>query len=912
MKRHLYRTLLVYGVLLLGLVYVYPTMGWMTLSDAQRAERLERWKKEDQKVERLGYWATVAKKASRWAEFDRDWVINLGLDLQGGVQMVVGVDYNALDPKVKDRLINEQKMTEAAIKKEMQQQVLQRIERRLRGFGASEPIVQTMGDDQIQVQVPGEKDIERIRNLIFIRSFLTFHIVAGEDEMVKIISDIDKHFKNDFVPRLERSALREEQGLLAVKDGMFERVQEIVKEAATVPGLIPDDKMIAFSKDPLPGEPQKHFIYVLNKEPLMTGDNLTQAGARPDENTGGSKWMILFNLNAAAGREFGERTQANIDKPMAIVVDNVVLSAPTIRDRITTSGQITGNFSQDEAVGLAINLNAGSLPVPVREDQAGLVGPSLGADSINKGVESSIVGLIIVCIFMIVYYRVAGLVANIALFMNALLLLGCMAYIQATLTLPGIAGVILTLGMAVDANVLIYERMREEIRNGKSLLACIEGGYAHAMNAIVDSNVTTLIAGVVLIQFGSGPVKGFAITLCIGIASSMFTALVVTRAVFDFLASKKWLTKVYFMHLIPSDTNVPFMKWRRPLMIASVVAIVGGLGLFFARGDKMYGVEFTTGTNVIASLKADSPISAENVRAELTGSGFVEPTVTAYEQIGNEKANRFMIHLGEVAKGATVGAEQTGQAEQTDQSKTEQSATPDNSIASRVQESLGKLAGAADKVEIEKIDMVGPTVGRQLKVDAFKAIAWASIFLLIYLWFRFELRFSVAALVATAHDVAFTLGLFALTGRQVSLGVVAAILTIIGYSMNDTVIVFDRIREDLKLYRGRGMTLLEIMNKSVNQTLSRTLITSTLTLFVVIVLLFRGGATINDFAFALALGIIIGTYSSIFIASPTVYYWERLVARFEARKGTDNDDNTPSRRRRKSTKPAVEDGATTV
>lgn len=896
MKRHLSRTLLLYGVLLLGILYVYPTIGWMTLSPEARQERLDRWRKEDQKIERLGYWENVAKKVSRWGEFDREWVINLGLDLQGGVQMVVGVDVDALDPKVKERLVTERGMSDADITKEMQEQVLQRIERRLRGFGASEPLVQTMGDDQIQVQVPGEKDIERIRNLIFKTAFLTFQIVAGEQETVKIFSDIDKHFNQDFVPRLERSALSQERGVLAIKDGMFDRVQEIVEEAANVPGLIPEDKMIAFSKDPLPWEPQKHFIYVLHKEPLMTGDELTAAVARPDENTGGSKWMILFNLSAAAGSDFGERTEANIDMPMAIVVDDVVLSAPTIRDRITTSGQITGNFTQEEAVDLAINLNAGSLPVPVREDQAGLVGPSLGADSIRKGVQASIVGLIGICISMIIYYRVAGIVANVALFTNALLLLAAMAYLQATLTLPGIAGVILTVGMAVDANVLIYERMREEIRNGKSLLACVEGGYRGAMNAIVDSNVTTLIAGIVLFQFGSGAIKGFAITMCIGILSSLFTALVLTRALFDFMVAKKWLTKIKTMQLIPPDTKLNFMKWRRALMISSVVGIVLGMGLYFARGEGMYGVEFTTGTNVIASLNTGSAISAESVRGALEGAGFKDPTITEYEQIGTESANRFMIHLGEVSEGAVTGADEG-----------------ENSIGNRVQATLAQVAGSEEKVNIEKIDMVGPTVGRQLKLDAFKAVSWSCVFLLIYLWFRFELRFSVAALVATVHDVALTLGVFALSGRQMSLGAVAAILTIVGYSINDTVVVFDRIRENLTRYRGRGMTLLELMNKSVNETLSRTLLTGPMTLFVVLVLLFRGGATINDFAFLLVIGILIGTYSSIFIASPTVYYWEQFVTWLEKRRGAGTDDsNTPSRRRRKAAKPSVEDEASTV
>lgn len=264
MKRHLYRTLLVYGVLLLGLIYVYPTIGWMTLSEKQREDRIATWNEEDSKLVKRGYWATVWHKTQRWAQYDRDWVINLGLDLQGGIQMVVGIDYNALDPKVKADLI-ERGMDEENIREEMQRQVLQRIERRIRGFGAREPIIQTMGTEQIQDQLPGERDIDRVRKLIFSTAFLTFQIVAGEEQMVEVFGNIDKHFNNDFVPRLERSALREEQGLLAVKDGQLEYVRDLVKEAEAVPGLIPENRVIAFSKDPKPWERQKHFIYLLER-----------------------------------------------------------------------------------------------------------------------------------------------------------------------------------------------------------------------------------------------------------------------------------------------------------------------------------------------------------------------------------------------------------------------------------------------------------------------------------------------------------------------------------------------------------------------------------------------------------------------------------------------------------------------
>jgi preprotein translocase SecF subunit len=292
-------------------------------------------------------------------------------------------------------------------------------------------------------------------------------------------------------------------------------------------------------------------------------------------------------------------------------------------------------------------------------------------------------------------------------------------------------------------------------------------------------------------------------------------------------------------------------------------------------------VDFTTGTNVIFSLKTDQVVSDGDVRSALKGAGFVEPTVTKYLQSGAETKNRFMVHLGET--GDVIGGAETTQ----------------STVATRVQDTLGKLAGGPADVDLEKVDMVGPTVGAQLKWDAINALFWSIVFIIVYLSLRFELKFSVGAIVALLHDCAITLGLFAITGRQVSLGVVAAMLTIIGYSLNDTIIVFDRLREDMKLYRGRGFSLLEILDRSVNQTLSRTILTSMLTLFVVIVLLFFGGPTINDFAFALACGIIIGTYSSIFISNPLVYYWQLVASRWSAKHRVEEE---PSARRRRKTR----------
>lgn len=881
MKKHLYRTLTIWAVLLIAIIYVYPTIGWMTLTPEERQARLDRWKEEDASVEKRGYWEDSFRMVRRWFEFDRDWVINLGLDLQGGVQMVIGIDYENYDPAAKQRY-KDMGADDEFIIKDLQDQVKQRIERRTNEFGTKEPIIQTMGDRQIQIQLPGEQDVERAKKLILTTAYLTFNIVAGLEETTDVLTKIDAHFKGDFKPRLQRPGLNE-GWLIQVPMDQIDKVREMVKEAEQVEGLIPDDLMIAFSRAPRPSEPQHYTLYVLRREAVMTGDGLQTAVARPNQQTGAGQWEIAFTLDAESGRKFGDRTEQNVNELMAIVVDGVVESAPRINERIGSSGVITGRFDPDEARDLAIALNSGSLPVPVIQEQTGIVGARLGEDSIRRGVLACLIGIAIVLVGITAYYHVLGFISCVALLFNALLILAAMAYLGATLTLPGIAGLILTLGMAVDANVLIYERMREEKRLGKSLLAVIDSGYSRAMNAIIDSNITTIISGVILLEYGSGPIQGFAATLVLGLLASLFTAIVVTRAIIDFLVAKKWLTKITMFEAIPEGTKIPFLKQRTWLTPITVGFMLIGLIYFGIRGNDNFGVEFTTGTNIVLNVDVDQPVNIADVRSRLSESGFEDPTVTAYDQDDVEAQNRYLIHVGDVESASVTGVE--GEQRQ--------------DVADRVRTAIGPLAGGdTSKVVVEKVEMVGPTVGAQLKWDALQAIFFSTIAMIIYLWFRFELKFSIGAIVAMLHDVGITVGIFALTGNKISLAVVAAILTIIGYSLNDTIVVFDRLRENLKMLRGRGLTLLELMDKTINETLSRTILTGVLTLCVVLVLLFVGGDVIFDFALALTIGILVGTYSSIYVASPVVYWWQKyLVKRPHAAEG---NSGGPSRRRRRS------------
>jgi len=895
MKRHTVRTIIIYGVLALSLVLIYPTIGWMTLSEEQRQERLERWNKEDRVFAQPNAWRDFWKAVRRWAEFDRSRVINLGLDLQGGIQMVLGLDLDAADPK----LLQERRdagMSDQDILREFQTIALRRIERRINEFQTREPLIQTYGVSQIQIQLPGEKDIERAKRLIMKTAYLTFHLVAQPEETERVFAAIEKKYPKQFLPYLRRS---DRSGTYVVDVRYFDAVKQTVDDA-TREGVIPPDKMIAFSKRPKPwDEDQTYKVYLLDKEPLMTGDGLTQAAARQDTGSLQGYYHVLFRFNASAGRQFGEVTEKNLMRNLAIVVDGVVESAPQIRSRITTDGEITGSFSREEAVDLAIALNSGSMPVPIREEFTGIVGATLGTDSIRKGVISSILGIGLVSLFMAFYYRLAGVLANIGQVYNAILLLAIMAYFNATLTLPGIAGLVLTIGMAVDANVLIYECIREEVRNGRSLLASIENGFDRAQVTILDANITTLIAAAVLLQFGTGPIQGFAVTLSIGVCTTIFVSLVVTRALFEFLAHKKMLGNLSMASLIPVETRFPFLKYRRVCLLASAAVIVLGLLVAGARvgNGTMFGVDFTTGTNMVVSFPAEAKVDVSRVRAALTQSGFREPIVQDYVLEQQDGRSRFLVRVHNVDAGSNVG-DKTADAE-------------DLTVSGQLRAILAKQLlpdMGLDAVVIERLETVGPAVRAQLMRDGILAMLYAFVFMIVYLWFRFELKYGVGGIVALVHDVLITLGLFALLGRQITMPFVAALLTIIGYSINDTIVIFDRVRESLKLYRGRGLSFLEILDISVNNTLARTVITSITVLLVAVVLFFFGGDVLNDFALALIIGVVVGTYSSVFIASPVAYYWDVLHTRYIKKQSKESKESS-RKRKAKRAQESVEEGA---
>jgi len=541
-------------------------------------------------------------------------------------------------------------------------------------------------------------------------------------------------------------------------------------------------------------------------------------------------------LFAEITREFAPK--GNKSHQLAIVLDGELYSAPRINSPIEGGrGVITGSFDLREAFELA-NVLENPLEAPVRIIEERTVEPSLGADTIQSGVNSAIYGTIAVAGFMLIYYLLAGAVANVALITNILILLAVMCSIGTTLTLPGIAGIVLTVGMAVDANVLIFERIREELAKGKSLKGALAAGYDRAFGTIFDSHVTTLISSLILWAMGTGSIKGFGVALTIGVAASLFTSLVVTRLIFDFLLVKGWMTSIKMLRIIRA-TKLDFMKLAKPAFILSWTVILVGVGYgLFARGEKLLGVDFLGGDNV--TLRFAQKVDTDKVREVLLKGDITDPLIQYQKDIGGGKDTLRI-----------TSAYNTGE-----------KITP-------------LLVSAFPEAKFEKasIDKVGPTIGKEIRNTAILATFLSLLGILVYVAIRYEFSFAVGAVLAVIHDVLMTIGFYCISGREFNASTVAAILTIIGFSINDTIVIFDRIREDLKM--GVRGSFKDLINQALNQTLSRTIITSGTVLLATLSLYIFGGGAINDFAFAFLVGIITGTYSSIYIASALVLWWHK-------------------------------------
>ena len=922
---------------LICLYLVYPTVKWSTYSDKEKIELagdtskdiLGKWKEEEMQLADNDVIGHLIFNAKKWWQGDRSRVLNLGLDLQGGLYVVLEVDMkdairvqnqnirerlkDALkDKKIEYELITDTGTTtiELTFKTPAQAQAAARalsadpdfsnvlsipdnptdkkfrvnlkgnyiaktkiraleqarrvVENRINELGLTEPSIQVQPNlARIIVQLPGEKDPNRVLRLLKQTAKMEFHLCANDKLTKRVINSIDRLKKIKDKIHVESGQTKEGVAYTTYKiDDADTEFFKILLNNPEVQKRIPANYILMLGRpiaDEGTGRVYREFALV-KKDVAIDGMSLKDAKVNVGR-TASDRFVALTldSRGRARLRSVSRKCEQAYKKNnqvsrLAILLDDVIYSAPTLITYIDTNPIIQGSFTKKEADELALVLRSGALPAKMEIIQNRTVGATLGADSIRRGVQAAIYGLICVVVFIAGYYLIAGLIADLALMFNILILLGVLAFFHATLTLPGIAGIILTIGMAVDANVLIFERIREEFQKEADLKRAIREGFAHAKTTIVDANVTTLITAIILYMLGTGPIRGFALTLIIGIAASMFTALFVSRFIFDLLLSTKDFKSLKMFQFFKRP-NIDFISKRYIAYIASLSVIIVGMVIFSIRNENqnkalkagtspksdtllttpIKGIELTGGD--VVSVKFKNDVSVADVRKALSTIGLGESTI---QRVGEE--NEILIR------------------------------SSFNSSTNAV-EALVK-AFPNNIPEVLQVDRIGPAIGQELKSKAFLAILFALGVIIIYIWWRFkEFRFGVGAIVALAHDVLITLGVFALTGHQITLGVIAALLTIVGYSLNDTIVVFDRIREDMHIVK--KATFAEIMNLSINQTLSRTVLTSLTTLVVVLFLWLFGGQVINNFAFALLIGVIVGTYSSIFIASPILLLWNK-------------------------------------
>ncbi|MCF6344418.1 MAG: protein translocase subunit SecD [Devosiaceae bacterium] len=663
-------------------------------------------------------------------------------------------------------------------------QSIEVIRKRIDELGTTEPVIQRQGTNRVLVQVPGFDDSQRLKDLISKTARLTFHMVY-----------------NGLSP-----------------------------QQAQIQGL-PIGTMILPSQD--------GGLELLFEEVALGGESLVDA--QPGFNPQTNQPIVSFRFDTRGAILFGEITSANVGNRFAIVLDNEVITAPVIQSPITGgSGQIEGSFTSESANDLAVLLRAGALPATLDIIEERSVGPSLGADSVAAGLLAGIVGAALVVVFMLAAYGKFGIIATISLTINITLILGALSMLGATLTLPGIAGIVLTVGMAVDANVLIFERIREEMVGGRNVYQAIEAGFKRALTTIIDANVTTLIAAVILFFLGSGPIQGFAVTLSLGILSTLFTAYLVTL----FLVARWYgwkrpkTLKIQLLRLVPEGTKIPFMAWRKIAITFSIIAAIGSMGLFFTQGLNL-GIDFKGGSSIEIQAK-EGVADIGDIRSRISGLGLGDVSVQGFG-----KPEDVLIRIEEQPGGDT--AQQVA--------------------VKAVSDALG-----IDAYEIRRVESVGPTVSGELAIAGLIAVLSALGAVLVYIWFRFEWQFAVGAIIALAHDVILTIGLYSLVGLEFNLSSIAAILTIVGYSLNDTVVVYDRVREFLRKFK--KLTIHDLLNKSINATLSRTVLTSITTILALMALVIFGGEVIRGFTISMTWGVLVGTYSSIFIAAPILLYFK--------------------------------------
>lgn len=618
---------------------------------------------------------------------------------------------------------------------------------------------------------------------------------------------------------------------------------------------IPMDYELMKTSEFRPGQEPLVNYYFVSRRPEMEGKDITMAMATKDE-FGQRKIALRFNQQGA--EDFARVTGNNVGRQLAIVLDGKLYCAPNINMAITGgSAEISGRFSEEEAKNIADALVSGSFPFQIKVNAVFDTDPKLGAANVSNGIWVGILSILCVAVFMVIYYRLSGLISIVALTLNIVLILGAMAAFNCTLTLPGIAGIVLTIGMAVDANVLIYERIREELNNGKTLFNAVNNGFDRALPSVLDANITTLLTSFILMYVGTGAIKGFAVTLSIGILTSLFTAIFVTRLIYDYLF-KYFNFKKISMLTVFKNTNFNFLKqWKIAASISGLLILLC-VTLLCVKGKEVLGVDFTGGT--VVTFNYEKAVPQAKIEELLKKAGYSEPTITYKYNVGSATGERKVEILirGDLTKDANG-----------------------HSPKDTISELLNKQFPEA-KFEGGLESSVGGLIGWEFTKYALWAIALSIVGIGAYITLRYEYTYAVSSVLALGHDVLAVLAIYLAMGRTISLTVVAAILTVIGYSINDKVVEFDRIRENNANIK--GMAFSDIVNLSINQTLSRTLITSVTTFIVVFILYIGGGVAINDFVFIMMLGVIIGTYSSIFLAAPFVAKWNEHRIKKAAKK----------------------------
>ena len=811
------------------------------------------------------------------------------------------------------------------------------VRTRIDKFGVVQPNIQKLEGQQgrIMVEMPGISQPERMRKMLQGSANLEFWETYNSEEIAPYLQQLDTRLANgdheveakDSVaadsakkevakaepakaaPKLNlkkgdeaKSKINpEEQSAAAIKaHPLLARLQLVPGQGlstvgyASVRDTAAINKLIysALAKQVLPSDlkllwsakPADHLnvknIYELHALKVTTstgrapleGDVITDAKDEFEPTTGAP--CVSMKMNTEGARRWAQMTKANVGKAIAIVLDGVVYSAPRVSGEIAGgSSQITGNFTIEDTKDLANTLKSGRMPAPARIVQEEVVGPTLGAQSIQMGIISFVVAFVLLMVYMVMMYNIIpGMMANLALLVNVFFTLGILTSFQAALTLPGLAGMVLSLGTAVDANVLIYERIKEELRSGKGMKQAVAAGYGNAFSAIFDSNLTSLITGVILLVTGTGPVRGFATTWIIGIVVSFFTAVFLTRLVYDYkLNHDKWMHCKFdtpVSHNLMQGKKYKFMSMYKTTFTVAVVAAVVFIGSFVVRGLSK-SIDFTGGRNYVVQF--EKAVEPEQIRTVL-GDAFVNADGT--------KANTSAIAIG--TDGRTIRVSTNYMIESN-------SPTVDDEAETILYNSL-KKAGLVSQQNVEAFKnpdvrqggsiisstKVGPSVAKDITMGAIYSVLFALIAIFLYILLRFRnVAFSVGSTIALAFDALTVVGFYSLLWGLVPFSLeidqtfIGAILTVVGYSINDKVVVFDRIRENMKLHPKGDRQ--QLFNASINETLARTINTSTSTLIVLLCIFILGGDSIRSFAFAMILGVVFGTLSSIFIASPMAY-----------------------------------------